>query len=107
MKVLHRWSIFSHEILTRRNSLKTRRVYEFGPFRLQADPPLLWREDAIVPLPPKALNVLVVLVRQAGELVEKRTLIDQVWRDTFVEEGNLTQSISLLRKARGESEGQQ
>jgi len=51
----------------------------------------------------KAFGVLHILVENAGHLVTKDELMRQVWPDAFVEEGNLAQAISALRKALGES----
>ena len=76
-------------------------LYEFGPFRLDASAPLLLRCGDIVPLPPKALDVLVVLVDKRGTLVSRGELVSAVWPDTFVEESNLGHHISLLRKTLG------
>ncbi|HVN17968.1 MAG TPA: winged helix-turn-helix domain-containing protein [Dongiaceae bacterium] len=66
----------------------------------------LARADSPVSLTPKAFDVLLVLVQNPNRLVTKEELLQAVWGDTFVEEGNLTQYISLLRKALGDnSEG--
>jgi DNA-binding winged helix-turn-helix (wHTH) protein/tetratricopeptide (TPR) repeat protein len=77
---------------------------EFGPFRLDTGKRVLWRDDRIVPLPPKALDVLVALVEEHGDVVTKETLLDRVWPDTFVEEANLSVNISTLRKMLGEAD---
>jgi DNA-binding winged helix-turn-helix (wHTH) protein/TolB-like protein len=77
-------------------------IYEFGPFRLDTRARRLWRESSPVPLTAKALETLVVLVENSGEVVSKGDLIDHVWGETAVEENNLTQQISALRKAFGE-----
>ena len=74
-------------------------VYEFGPFRLEPAERRLLRAGQEVALPPKAFDVLMVLVSRAGRLVSKEELLDEVWRGTFVEETSLTYTISLLRKA--------
>lgn len=79
-------------------------VFEFGPFRLDAAKRVLWREGEIVPLPPKTLEVLVVLVDHQGDVVRKEELMRRVWPDTFVEEANLSVNVSTLRKALGERE---
>jgi serine/threonine-protein kinase len=81
--------------------------YEFGPFRLDASAPLLLRSGDLVPLPPKALDVLVVLVDKRGTLVSRDELVSAVWPDTFVEESNLGHHISLLRKTLGNVENGQ
>jgi DNA-binding winged helix-turn-helix (wHTH) protein/Flp pilus assembly protein TadD len=80
---------------------------EFGPFRLDAAKRVLWRDGRIVPLPPKALDLLAALVEQRGDVVTKDELLKRVWPDTFVEEANLSVNVSALRKALGEGpEGQ-
>jgi len=81
--------------------MEVRDLYEFGPYRLDASARVLLREGAVVPLTPKALEILAVLVKHRGELVTKEELLKAVWPDTFVEEGSLTQNISILRKALG------
>jgi DNA-binding response OmpR family regulator len=73
--------------------------YEFGPFRLEPAERKLWRRNEVVVLTPKAFDTLVLLVRNSGHLLEKDELIRALWPDSFVEEGNLTNNISLLRKA--------
>lgn len=76
-----------------------RRFYEFGRFRLDLTDRVLLRGGEAIPLPPKAADTLVFLVQNAGSVVEKQRLLKQVWKDTFVEEGSLTRTISILRKA--------
>lgn len=77
-------------------------IYEFGPFRLDAQKRLLLREGEIVPLKPKAFETLLALVEGCGRVVEKDELMSRVWPGTAVEEGNLTFNISTLRKALGD-----
>jgi Tol biopolymer transport system component/DNA-binding winged helix-turn-helix (wHTH) protein len=77
--------------------------FEFGPFRLSPEEPLLLRDGEPVSLPLKAYGVLGVLVRNSGYVVTKDELMDEVWPDQAVEESNLTQNISVLRRALGES----
>lgn len=79
--------------------------YEFGRFRLDARERVLLRDRDLVPLTPKVFEILLALVEQSGHVVEKDDLMKRVWPDTFVEEGNLTQNVSLLRKALGETTG--
>jgi TolB-like protein/DNA-binding winged helix-turn-helix (wHTH) protein/Flp pilus assembly protein TadD len=81
--------------------MQVRDLYEFGPYRLDASARVLLRGGAVVPLTPKALEILAVLVRNRGELVSKEELMKAVWPDAFVEEGSLTQNISILRKVLG------
>src|SRR4029078_12874236 len=76
--------------------------YEFGPFRMNVGQRLLTREGDAISLPPKATDILLVLLQNAGELVEKDDLMREVWPDSFVEEGNLTQNIFTLGRALGD-----
>jgi len=76
-------------------------LYEFGPFRLDGTERLLLREGAPLPLTGKAFDTLLVLVQHSGHLIEKDELMKTVWPDAIVEENNLTQSVSALRKALG------
>lgn len=85
-------------------SLSGHGFYTFGPYRLDAVKRVLLRDGAMVPLPPKAVDVLLVLVESAGQLVEKSELLARVWPDTFVEDGNLSVNIFTLRKALGDSD---
>jgi DNA-binding winged helix-turn-helix (wHTH) protein/TolB-like protein/Tfp pilus assembly protein PilF len=80
-----------------------RQVYEFEGFLLDAGKRLLIRDNAeVVPLMPKALDILLHLVQRAGTVVEKDELMSSIWPDTIVEENNLTQNISALRRVLGE-----
>ena len=78
-------------------------VYEFGPFRVDAQRGILLRDGEPVPLTPKTFEILLVLVRHGQEVVTKDDLMKAVWPDTFVEEANLSRNIFMLRKALGES----
>jgi len=80
------------------------RAYEFGVFRLNCSEKCLYQNGSPVNLTPKAVEILMLLVGQAGELVSKEVLIEKVWPGTFVEENNLSQQISVLRKALGDAE---
>lgn len=75
--------------------------YRFGPFRLFPSEQLLLREEEPVALPPKAFEVLRVLVANAGHLMTREALMQLVWPRGFVEEINLTVNVSLLRKHLG------
>ena len=81
------------------------RSYDFGRFRLKMAERVLLREGEPVPLTPKVFDILITLVENSGRVVEKDDLMKKVWPSTYVEEGNLTQNVSLLRKALGESAG--
>ena len=74
-------------------------LYRFGEFELDAEQRLLRCDGRKVALPRKALDILLYMVRNPRRLLEKDELLQAVWPDTFVEEGNLSQNISLLRKA--------
>ncbi len=74
-------------------------AYVFDRFRLSADGTLLVRDGVVVPLAPKVLQTLLVLVEHAGEVVKKSDLIEAVWPNSFVEDTGLTRNISLLRQA--------
>jgi DNA-binding winged helix-turn-helix (wHTH) protein/tetratricopeptide (TPR) repeat protein len=76
--------------------------YEFGSFRLDPAHRVLLRDGKPVALQPKALDILLVLVRNPGRLIPKDDLIEEIWPDTVVEEANLSQNIFLLRKALGD-----
>ena len=81
-------------------------VYGFGDFRLDAGKRLLTGSDGKpVLLTPKAYDTLAYLVEHAGAVVHKEELMRAVWPDTAVEENNLTQNISLLRRALGDARG--
>src|ERR1700675_3433883 len=71
-------------------------LYRFGQFVL--DP-----AKRTISLTPKAFDVLLFLAQNPNRLVTKEELLQAVWGDTFVEEGNLTQYISHLRKALGDN----
>jgi DNA-binding winged helix-turn-helix (wHTH) protein/TolB-like protein/Flp pilus assembly protein TadD len=79
-----------------------RDLYEFGPFRLDTVRRRLLHRNQPVPLTPKAFDTLLVLIENCGQVMEKDHLMDAVWSGLAVEENNLTQSISALRKALGE-----
>ena len=76
--------------------------YEFGPYQLDPNKRILTREGEGIQLTPKATEILIMLVKHAGQLVEKDELLKEVWPDTFVEEANLSQNIFMLRRAFGD-----
>lgn len=87
---------------------KTKRLYAFGPFLLDAGEYVLTIDGKTLPLPPKAFESLLMLVENAGHLVDKNELMRMLWPDTFVEDGNVAKHISLLRKTLSEaSNGQE
>jgi DNA-binding winged helix-turn-helix (wHTH) protein len=80
-----------------------KQIYEFGLYRLDAAERLLLRDGAVVPLQPKVFDLLLALVERHGRLLEKDELMKLVWPDTFVEEANLANNISILRKTLSEN----
>lgn len=75
--------------------------YEFGPFCVDPRDRLLLRNKRLLPLPPKVFDTLAVFVEHSGDLLEKNELLNRVWPNTIVEEGNLTQAVYALRKVLG------
>ena len=75
-----------------------RRAYCFGDFRVDSVERVLLREGERVTLTPKVFDLLLLLVENHGHVIEKDRLMQDVWPDAIVEEGNLTQNISVLRK---------
>jgi DNA-binding winged helix-turn-helix (wHTH) protein/tetratricopeptide (TPR) repeat protein len=88
------------------NLQANKHFYEFGPFRIDITDRVLFRDTMPVPLTPKAFDTLLVLVEAAGRILEKDDLMKMVWPDTIVEENNLTQNVSALRKALGQGVGE-
>jgi len=84
-----------------------KRIYEFGPFHIDSVERLLYRREEMIPLTPKVIDTLLVLLGNAGRVLEKDELIRAIWPDSFVEEGGLARNISLLRKVFEESAGEE
>src|SRR6201989_993497 len=80
-----------------------KQLYEFGTFRLDPVKRLLLRGGEPVQLTPKAFDTLLALVEQSGRTVEKDELMRRVWPGAVVEENNLNQNITALRKCLGDS----
>src|SRR6266403_1799967 len=74
-------------------------LYLFGPYLLDPQRRTLCCDKSLVPLTPKAFDVLLFLAQNPNRLITKDELLRAVWGDTFVEEANLTQYIAHLRKA--------
>ncbi|HET6972662.1 MAG TPA: tetratricopeptide repeat protein [Pyrinomonadaceae bacterium] len=77
--------------------------YQFGPFRLDPLKRRLSKDEETLRLTPKAFELLLVLVEEHGRTVEKDELLERVWAGTIVEENNLNQNITALRKSLGDS----
>jgi DNA-binding winged helix-turn-helix (wHTH) protein len=84
-------------------SQQPKHIYEFGAYRLDTAERLLLRDGAAVPLQPKIFDLLLVLVERHGHLLEKDELMKLVWLDAIVEEANLANNISILRKMLSEN----
>jgi Tol biopolymer transport system component/DNA-binding winged helix-turn-helix (wHTH) protein len=83
-------------------ALVSRSVYSFEGFRVDPQRRLLLRKGETVPLTSKAFELLLALLESDGAEVRKDALMDRVWPDQYVEEANLTVTMSQLRKALGE-----
>ncbi|HVF47659.1 MAG TPA: winged helix-turn-helix domain-containing protein, partial [Pyrinomonadaceae bacterium] len=92
-----------HQINLNMREFSERRVFEFENFQLDAENLLLFCDGEQLPLTPKVVATLLALVERHGEVVTKDDLMEIVWPDTQVEEGNLTQNLYILRKALGSS----
>src|SRR5262245_62755143 len=86
-------------------SRQPRYLYEFGPFRLDPSERMLTRGDLALALTPKAFDTLLALVESSRHVVTKEELMNRVWPDIYVEETNLAQHISMLRKVLGPRPG--
>src|SRR5437762_14364599 len=76
--------------------------YDFGSYSVDASERLLLQGDEVVPLTPKAFEMLLVLLESSGHVLTKEELMKRVWPDTIVEEANLSHNIYKLREALGE-----
>jgi len=82
-----------------------KRIYKFGPFRVDVAERLLLRAGDPVQVTPKSFDTLLVLIENRGRVLGKKEMMSLIWPDTFVEEANLAVNISQLRKALGERDG--
>lgn len=76
-------------------------LYEFRQFRLDTKERVLIRQNETIILAPKVFDTLEVLIKSGGKIVSKDDLMNAIWEDSFVEEGNLTQNIYILRQMLG------
>ncbi|MEO6391886.1 MAG: winged helix-turn-helix domain-containing protein [Pyrinomonadaceae bacterium] len=79
--------------------MQLRHLYDFGPYRVDASERVLRCGNEVVPLAPKAFELLLALVENSGHVVTKDQLMKRIWPDTFVEEANLSHNIYKLREA--------
>src|SRR3954470_6352495 len=80
----------------------SKHFYEFGPYRVDANERLLRCGERVVPVTPKAFEMLLMLLEDSGHVLTKDELMKRVWPDTVVEEANLSHNIYKLREALGE-----
>ncbi len=85
--------------------MKSRRVYRFGPFQLDATAKVLLRDGEPVRLARKAVETLLALVENAGQVVTKEELMAAVWPDRVVDEANLAQNVAVIRRSLGAERG--
>jgi predicted ATPase len=90
--------------VNRSHDVRDDEIALFGPFRLLAAERLLYQGDVPLRLGSRALDILIVLVERAGEVVSKRDLIAHVWPDVVVDEGSLRVQLVGLRKALGDGQ---
>lgn len=79
------------------------KIYAFGRFQLDASERLLFDGERMLSLAPKVFDTLLLLVENGGHLIRKEDMLEKIWADSFVEENNLAQNISYLRKVLGEN----
>lgn len=89
--------------MNRNPSSDTREALQFGPYSFELETCRLYREDVFVHLTPKACAVLSYLLRRPGRLITKDEFLDVVWEGVSVREESLTQAISAIRLATGDS----
>lgn len=78
-------------------------IYRFDKFRLDADERLLFDGDKPISLTPKVFDTLLFLLENTGKVISKERMMDEIWEGSFVEENNLAQNISYLRRILGET----
>lgn len=85
-------------LLTFLGRLLKKIVYRFGPFSIDVTERVLRRHDLVVSAPPKVIAVLLALLSADGRVLHKQEMLDIVWPGTFVDEANLAQNVSVLRR---------
>lgn len=83
------------------------RIYQFGPFSLDARRYRLYKDGELVQLTPKTCEILLLLVERAGALVNKDQIRETIWPDQIIDESNLTHHIYKLRKILGDNQKSQ
>src|SRR6185295_14176262 len=80
-----------------------KRIYEFGPFRIDNAERMLRRGTDVIPLSPLVTDTLLALLESGGRALTKDELLDRIWPDTTIEPGGLNQNICALRRVLGDS----
>src|SRR5579871_3495505 len=86
-----------------RNRQQTNQIYAFAEFRLDPHRRIFWRQGTPVQVKPKVLETLILLVESRDEVVTKERVFEVLWPGVVVEENNLSQNISSLRRLLGET----
>jgi len=84
-------------------TLTLKQIYKFDSFVVDVEERVLLRDGRVIPLTPKVFETLLLLVKNQGSIVTKQTMLETLWPDVFVEEGNVTFNITMLRKALGDT----
>jgi len=84
----------------------SRKIYGFDRFQMDADERLLFDGEKTISLAPKIFDTLLLLVENSGRVLSKERMLQEIWEDSFVEENNLAQNISYLRRILGETKAQ-
>src|ERR1700693_6012711 len=87
--------------------LDSKGLAKFGDFELDLEQRVLLKHGKPVPLPPKDIATLLILVEGRGQIVEKQELMERIWPGTFVEEGNLTRHVFNLRQVLADGKSDQ
>ena len=80
--------------------------FRFAEYELDSVKRVLLKDGNPLPLTSKSFDLLAALVERRGEVLNKDELLETVWPDQIVEEGNLTVHVSNLRKVFGEGKGE-
>src|SRR5215207_8758885 len=79
------------------------KIYSFDRFQLDAGERLLFDGVKTIPLAPKVFDTLLLLIENSGRILNKERMMKEIWEDSYVEENNLAQNISYLRRVLGET----
>lgn len=80
------------------------KLFSFATFKLNAAERLLFDGESVVTMPPKVFDTLLMLIENAGRVLSKERMLNDIWEGSFVEENNLAQNISILRRLLGEND---